>query len=871
MKIALDKLIVDQTRFVYNDVVTGNDVDVYLNHFDTRIKTFDPDNLVYEVPKITINGLRGNISQTKPLAIVAVSTEPTAKQNSVKPKFLKFRNDEILLSDIGFNYNNDVTGLSTNLAFEALNLYPQDIDLEKTNVVINKVELQKLNGALRMGPAATEVVKITNDKQQEIAMPWKLQVNEIRLDDNNLKFYDASKPRIARGMDYAHMDIKDLTLHLDNFRFAENDISGQVTEGTMKERSGFVLNTLETTFEYNDKGATLNDLLIETPGTRLQRRAVVKYPSLAAIQKNVGLMQLDIDVDQSKIAVRDILIFAPQLAAQPAFRNPNTTLFVDTRVRGSVSKLQIDNFNASGIGNTKIDVAGNIYGLPDAKNLMANLDIRNISTTRRDIYSFVPKNTIPNNITIPDALSLKGTLRGGMNRTFANLNLNTTLGNVKVNGDISNPTDENNVRYNAIVSTAGLNLGAIMQNKQLGSLTARVNASGKGFNPKTAVANIKGNIISAGYNNYVYRNLALTAKLAKQAYSATADIKDPNIDLSLVANGSLGGKYPGINVTANVDSIKTLPLHFTPDAMVYRGNITASFPELNPDALTGKLFVTNSLLVKGGQRIQLDTLSVLANHTGNNQFLSVQSDFINARLDGQYKLTQLGNIIQSSIQPYFAIVPKGTNLKTDPYNLNVNVTVIDHPTLRAFVPGLTRLDPINLAGNFTNVGGMQANLTAPRIIMGTNDINGLALSAVTEANALKINTTLNGYNNGPSLALFNTSLNATLANNQLAFTLATKDKGQKDKYRLSGNLAQENSTTYIFSLAPQDLLLNYQTWTAAPGNMIRYTGKDVFATNFLLSQANQQLTINSLGSGSNSPLEVRLANFKIPTIVFNQI
>ena len=45
MKISLDKIIVDKTRLVYKDVVTGNDVDIFLNHFDTRVKTFDVENL----------------------------------------------------------------------------------------------------------------------------------------------------------------------------------------------------------------------------------------------------------------------------------------------------------------------------------------------------------------------------------------------------------------------------------------------------------------------------------------------------------------------------------------------------------------------------------------------------------------------------------------------------------------------------------------------------------------------------------------------------------------------------------------------------------------------------------------------------------
>ena len=45
-------------------------------------------------------------------------------------------------------------------------------------------------------------------------------------------------------------------------------------------------------------------------------------------------------------------------------------------------------------------------------------------------------------------------------------------------------------------------------------------------------------------------------------------------------------------------ALKQCLLNFTPDEMIYRGNIVANFPELNMDALNGEILVTNSLLVQ---------------------------------------------------------------------------------------------------------------------------------------------------------------------------------------------------------------------------------------------------------------------------------
>ncbi|MCY7420968.1 MAG: AsmA family protein, partial [Chitinophagaceae bacterium] len=50
LKISIEKIVVDKTRLVYTDVVTGNDIDIYLNHFDTHISKFDLNHIDFVVP-----------------------------------------------------------------------------------------------------------------------------------------------------------------------------------------------------------------------------------------------------------------------------------------------------------------------------------------------------------------------------------------------------------------------------------------------------------------------------------------------------------------------------------------------------------------------------------------------------------------------------------------------------------------------------------------------------------------------------------------------------------------------------------------------------------------------------------------------------
>ncbi len=947
MKMAIEKIIVDKTRLVYLDVVTGNDVDVYLNHFDTRITTFDLSHSRYDVPSIVLNGISGRINQTKPMAVTAVAANPPAAVSNELQQFLNFTNKEALVSNVDIAYSNAVLAMSTQISLKDLTIHPESFDLKNSIIAIKDIELNNLNGYLKMGkPEVVAVVKSTNDSSNAAATPWKFTIGSISLDNNNFAYDDNTQPHASKGMDYAHLGLKDLTLHANNFLFHNDTIQTSIIKGQMTEKSGFELDKFQTDVTYTDKGASLQNILIQTPGSLIKKSAIIHYPSLAAIQKQMGLLQLDVNIDNSYLQVKDILTFVPTLSSQPAFKNHEAKIYVNTQMKGSLNSLVINTFQFRGLGNTSIDVAGVINNAMDAKNASADLTIRKFNTSKNDIVSLLPPGTLPKGISLPDAVSLSGKIKGGMKQLqlenvqfhdsrntdidlsgtianaadpkkvyadivikrfnttrneimalapagsipktitvpqniavsgrvkggmkdmFADLNVNTSLGSAKINGKISNPTDSVNAKYNAVISVAGLNVGAIMQQPDslIGKVSAKFTVSGRGYDPDKANATIKGNIISAEIKKYNYRNLTLNATLANQKFTADAGIQDPNIHFALNAEGNIGGNIPGFIVNADIDSIKTLPLHLTPNAIIYRGKISANFPELNLDALNGRIDVINSVLVMNGQKIQVDSLSVVASHVNDIETIALRADFVNATIKGQYKLQQLGDIMMEAIQPYYAINTTGKPINVDPYNFSINANVVDNNTLHAFVPQLTRFDGITLTSNFSSSDGWNANIAAPDIVYGTNAINGFTLNAVAHDSSLNMVTNINQVTSGASIALYKTRLTATLANNRINFGIAIKDKAAKNKYMLSGLLAQEPNSIYSFSLRPDSLMLNYNPWSISPDNLIRFGSTVVNARNFDLSQANEHLIINSLNSSNDSPLQVTFNNFNIATL-----
>ncbi len=855
-------------RIVYNDVITGNDVEAYLEHFDTRLETFDLEKMQFSIAPLTLQGLTARVYQSKPLPDPGPAQKDTTDAKT--PLNVQLDLGNIDLQNINLNYRNHVSALYTQLNLGSLHIQPQKVDLAQRIISLNAFSLDSTTAVLQLGKKeGAEIVK--KETQQEVNIQaeagWRIQVANLQLDNTNLQFDDDNSPKQQSGMDYMHLNTEALSLHVGDLLYSSDSIGGSITKAMFTEKSGFVLNQLQTHFLYSNRQAYLKELYLKTPGTELKRSIAIQYDSIAALQKDIGRMQLDLDLQNSKIQVKDILTFVPGLRSQPAFADPNTIWLINSRMSGRIADLQVAALQISGLKDTRIDISGRLRGLPDMNKLGAELSIKNISSSQKDIALFVPAGTLPQNITLPSQMNISGKLNGNTGKLTTNLLLKTSLGNASIEGTMEQIADPNKSVYDLQLSATLLDLGTILQDKEnLGPVSAGFHIKGNGYDPKTANATLTGKIKSAIIKQYEYRNLNMKGAIASQQATVHADIADPNIHFAADVMADLSKAYPSVQLNATIDSIKMQALHLTGDELIYRGNVQGDFKNTNPDSLDGTLFILQSLLVHNQQRVQMDTIQLLAGTNDSARYIQLNSDVVNARLLGRYKLTELGSIFQNAIQPYFAMAATDSAKKTEPYDFTINANIINGPALKAFVPQLERMDSVVLNSRFTTHEGWNASLAAPAVHIGANQIDELRLNAATTDSAININADVENIVIGKSLALHKTNITASVANNTIDYALNIKDKAEKERYNLKGLLQQSQNGDYRFSIKPRDLLLNYKDWTIAADNNITVTDEGVHAEHFVLNQEQQQLSINSLSEAANAPVEISFSNFSIATL-----
>ena len=863
-KISVVKVNLDNVKFNFKDDFSKNDVKVNLTHFDTKFKEFDLDKMNFDIPNIKLDGLKLVLDQDAVEKIAEVSVETVDTISKRKDFNLKL--GKISLSKIDIAYDNKDSKLDSGIKLGNLDLSVNKIDLNNQLLDFDTFELKNLKGNLRLGTKDKQIKTPSLDSTAIKQAGWKVKLNDIDIQDVAFKFDDMQSKPVLKGIDYSHLDLNKLNFKAEKLYYGNDTISGNIKAFTANDKSGLQIQSLKTNFFYGPKNAYLNDLYLKTPQTLLQNKVKVQYSSIATISKDLGNLSVDANLNQSKIGFKDILLFVPDLRKTNPFKsNPNAILYVNTRLSGKIKDLNIPQFEMSGIGSTKVSLTGKIKGLPDAQKAYYDLDIKKVSSTSKDIYSFVPTGTIPKNIQLPSQLNLQGKFKGSVQNFKTNLALNSSFGNAKVDGLFDQHVKKKE-KYDATVYLLNFDVGRLIKNDSIGKITLKAKVKGNGLDPKTARAQFDGLVQKAVFNRYTYKDLALKGNIANGSFAVKSGMKDPNLHFDLVANGDTKDKYPSIKLKLNLDiaDLEKLNLHAGP--MKLRGNIDADIANSNPDFLNGKVFLSNVQVLQAAEPIVLDSMRIIAfaDNTRNN--IKISSQFLKAEVDGKYKLTTLASAIKKSLSKYIDLKNPKVNGESDEQRLAFTLKIDNDPILFKLVPKLTGLEPINITGKYNNVtDSLEVKGTIPRIVYADNTIADGKINIEAKENALEYMVSVATIESG-SLKIPFTSLSGKVENNLLTYALEVKDVKDKQQYFIAGEFKTEDSKN-IFKIDAENFILNYDKWNIDPENAIEFGGKRLYINKFYLANSGNELKIQSQGEQDNAPLKVEFVNFKIETIM----
>jgi len=777
----------------------------------------------------------------------------------------------IKLTNFNIDYGDENTKTFAKVLFKELSTKVNKLDLENNTFNVANVFLSgaDINANLYLpaqnaNPKKTkepEVSKVSDKDQAINLLLGKLVLNDVKATYNNTALAPTKQ-----GMDFNHMNFSKMNLELRSFKMENNTFAGTVNSAEIQEARGLNIQKFNTDFVYAEKEAYLKSLYLQTPKTVLRDEVILNYDSIDQLTNNLGAVKISANIKDSKIGFSDILNLVPTLRNTVPFNKyPNAVLNVNANVKGSVNDLLIQDLKVSGLDQLRVVASGKVKNAMNPDQLYYDVRIGEFSSNAQTIFNLVPKNTIPSTISLPSSFSIKGNAKGTTKMVTTDLNLYSTLGNAAIVANVD-MRRKNRELYDVKANLQGIQVGKIIQNKDIGPVTAQIYAKGESFDFKNANADLKGHVASAVYKGYRYQNMNLTGKINRGAYHVILDSKDPNASLQLTASGVYDEKNPTVKVNGEVIKLDVNKLGFYEKPMIIAGKIDGDFTSLDPNSLNGYLNLKDFAFSDTKEVYPVQEVNLKASSTKDSTQIILNSQVADVELKGKYKLTQIFGALTQTINQYYQFQKPGTKQKTDPgQHFTFTAKVKNDDLIRKFVPDLKDFETININGNYdADSQKIELDGEIPRLLYGENSIEKGTLKVTNENQALQYNLNVAALKSS-SFSLKKINIGGDVADNTINYNVTTKDDKDATQFLIAGNAKSLNDITEI-SLKPDGLKLNYADWNVAENNKIQISSKGILADNFVLSNGNSQISLQSENNSPNSPLNVSLKDFKIETI-----
>lgn len=867
--ISLDKINLKDIGVTFNDQQSRNDIKLYFKSFDTRVKTFDLNKNIYSVNDINLDGLKLKLKQDLVQEVARKVEKKVDSLNDKKPMQIGLRG--IKLTNFDIDYGDDNTKTFAKVLFKELSTKVNKLDLENSaynvgNVILSGADINAnlYLPAQNANPENTKEPGVSTTSDKEKAM--NLLLGKLVLNDVKVAYNNTAIPPTKQGMDFNHLNFSKMNVEVRSFKMENNTFAGTVNSAEIQEARGLNIQKFNTDFVYNEKEAYLKDLYLQTPKTLLRDEVVLNYNSIEQLSSNPGAVKISANIKDSRIGFSDILNLVPTLRnTAPFSKYPNAILNVNANVKGYVNDLLIDNLKVSGLDQLRVAASGRIKNAMNPDQLYYDLRIAELSSSAKTIFNVFPKNTIPANISLPSHMSIKGTAKGTTKVVNTNLNLYSTLGNASVIANVD-MRRKNHELYDVKANLQGLQIGKIIQNKDIGPISAQISAKGESFDFKNAKADLKGHVASAVYKGYRYQNMDLTGKINRGVYNIVLNSKDPNANLFLTASGVYNEKNPTVKINGEVIKLDVNKLGFYEKPMIIAGKIDGDFTSLDPDNLNGYLNLKDFAFSDTKEVYPVQEVNLKASSTNDSTNIVFNSQIVDVELKGKYKLTQIFGSLAQTINQYYQFQKPGKAEKIQAGQFfTFNAKIKNDDLIRKFVPDLKSFETINLVGNYdADSQKIEIDGQIPQLLYGENSIENATLKVTNENQALQYNLNVAALKSS-SLALNKINIGGDVANNIINYNITTKDEKDATQFLIAGNAKSLNDITEI-SLNPNGLKLNYTDWTVAEGNKIQISSKGILADNFRLSNSGSEILLQSETQSPNSPLNISLKDFKIETI-----
>ncbi|MCA6073640.1 translocation/assembly module TamB domain-containing protein [Fulvivirga sedimenti] len=834
MDFILGGVSISNSKADYLDRYHGILISADIGSLEAEAGTFDLDSPYIDVDYLSLQDTRASVQLREAHAFEPDTTES-------KPFNLGGNYAEILNTTL--NLEVESAGLQMKADVGQLQIDVDSLDINRQIYLGKRVVLSNSTVSMDMfdvsdGNLADTLV--TDEPLKMIAGSRK-----VVMSNNKFRLYDHSVEPVP-GFDPAHLDFEKIGLQGEGLRFEDMYVQGEITRLTAIS-SDIALRQAAMKFRYGDTESFVKDLNIQTDQSLINGNIVLGYRSIDALLDLDPEMTVDFSLVSTRLGTNDLFYFIPSLPDQVPLKR-DSKIEIQGLVSGKVADLKFQNWN---VALTGLDISlprGEIRGISDPASARYVIPKLTVNTTAGAVRMWTGDSLIDKSISIPDQIRLVASFDGSMSKFKTKADLKTSKGNGMVKMDWLMPSDSIPV-YAADISLDSLDVGLILGNDDIGTITMTANVEGRGLSEDDMIGKLKLDVPYVRYAEYEYRGLKAEGDIIGYSYNGTIDYGDDNLAFNfdgLVSMPSAGGRQ---KFTLDLERLDLEALGFSDREYKIIAKVNSDLTILPSNDLTGNFAISDFYVRKDEDLFNIDSVELNASLEDSIRTISLDSRFLQASIQGSFAISRIGEVLIDHLGPYFS-EKEHDRTSNDFFDFEINVSDPDF-IASVLLPDLNylRMEPIT--------GHYRAEDTELDIRMKIDTVSylglaadsiGLLVSSTTEkfTGDLKIRELVQG-----PVVIPNTWIHAASGNHLMDLEVHFRDKNRLDKYVLAASMTKVDDFTRL-QIDPDRLMLNYNQWSVPEDNHIDLLSSGIWFEELEMTYLDKLLAFRSSATNGDS-------------------
>lgn len=798
--------------------------------------------------------------------IAQIFSSPGKKTNadtSKTPLAWKLDLNRISLKKIRFAYD-DYKG-KMNLSVDVSSL-ESDIDrfaLQKKLIGLNEVAIDGADVRIvkpKRLPSPEDTSKMdVHFLKGILQLEWK----KFYLTNSHFSLNDWNADTIkARGMDFKHIDVKDINLHIAEGAIVEDTIFADIKSLQAKERCGLEVKQLTTNARVSVNDITCENLLLQTPNSTVKDFFAMRYEHFREFKKFLNGVKLEAKLNDTKFALKDLGYFVKNME-----KVEHNVFNVSGKVKGAVSNIDGYNLRIYTADNTQFIGDFSTSGLPNVFETSLNVRVKKLTTTAADVYRIYPFVKLPSNLSSLGLVSYSGTFDGFVTDFVSNGKLLTQIGSASTDVNFTYDRERNKSAYKGSLNLQQFDLGKYFNDeKNLGTVSLQTKIKGGGLTLESLHAELQGKVQEITLLSHSYKNIDLDGFVVKKSFNGAFHLDDEHLKMDFNGKVDLSKSIPEFRFVADVKHASLKDLNLTKSDFRFKGDIKADFAGLKVDEIIGRVDMNNVVM-------QRDTVEAFINYSsvdvtsmgGNKKLFVIKSDFMEGEVDGNFNYKDLPKAIVKFAKSTFTRDFTDTTVIAD-QDFHFDFRIFEPKGFTRIIhPDFSLIRNTHIEGDFvSNRNILSLTGFIPELQYGKFNARRIEIDASAESGYFNFQTAVDKVFNGDSLLIDTLLLTTqTTETKDFKFDLLVADKQKYNYANLTAFITPLKDKTLI-KLEPGDFKLANYNWRFDKGNYIYVQGKKVTSNGLVFRSAEQKIYIDAyLKDDTATALKLTLDNTSI--------